>query len=530
MRFAVLFSLTSFLPGMAQSPPASPVSAPAPVVAQDCSADGTVVNSLTGAPVPRARVSLLSAGAQTTVLADSSGRFLMEKAPCGTLQFFARRTGFLENATGVGGPNPERKPVILESGGAAHDIRVLLTPHAVVTGTVTDDQGDPVLGAQVAIFNSRVMLGRRTFQQTGQAGSNDLGEYRISGLAAGRYVVCAHPNPGPGPLDLANGLILGDKCFPGPLEANATATLELSAGREMRVNLALPSIPSVHVRGTVTGLTRARGVALSLSRRGAVGNSSNRSAPVQPDGRFDIPGVTPGSWLLSTDYWEYNRRYTARIPLEVGGAHIDGLTVALSEGFSLKGTVRVESKDGIPPPRSQFVVSVRSAEPIAGGGRVVWGPDGTTFTLADLTPGVYRLEAFTAGSFYIRRAMYNGRDISREDVSINQPSGSIELVLSDEGGSLEGQLEDRDGKPAAGWVMIMEAGRSPRNARSDSSGRFRFPSLAPGSYTVFAWDDFNQVEFANPEWMRRYAVGTKLTVEAGQASRLKLVMQQVPPQ
>ncbi len=530
MRFAVLLSLTGLLPGLAQTPPASPAPDPARMVAHDCSADGTVVNAITGAPVPRARVSLLSAGAQTTSLADASGRFRMEKAPCGTIQVFARRAGFLENTTGLGGLNAERKPVILESGVAAHDIRVLLTPQAVVTGTVTDDQGDPVLGAQVAIFSSRVMQGRRTFQQTGQGGSNDLGEYRISGLAAGKYVVCAHLNPGAAPFDLANGTTTGDKCFPGPLEANATTTFELAAGREMRTSLSLPSVPSVHVRGTVTGLPRARGVALSLSRRGAVGTTSNRSSPVRPDGRFDISGVTPGAWLLATDYWEDNRRYTARIPLDIGGADVEGLTVALSEGFTLQGRVRVESKDGVPPPRNQFGVSLRSAEPIAGGGRVVWGFDGTTFTLADLTPGVYRLEAFTVGSFHIRRAMYNGRDISREDVPITQASGSIELVLSDESGSLEGQLEDREGKPAAGWAMLLEAGRSPRNARSDETGRFRFPSLAPGNYTIYAWDDFNQVEYANPEWMRRYAEGTRLTVEVGQTSRIKLTLKQAPPQ
>ena len=529
MRVAVLFCLSGMLVALGQVP-AAVHDSPAQVQANDCSADGIVVNAISGEPVPRARVSLLTTANQSTVLADSGGRFRMEHISCGVIQFFARRTGFLENTAGLGGPITLRKSVTLEPGGAAHDVRIALTPQAVITGTVTDDQGDPMLGAQVAVFSSRVLQGRRTFQQTGQGGSNDLGEYRISGLAPGKYVVCAHLNQGMGPLDLTNGATTGDKCFPGPLEVGSTTTFELAAGRDVRINLALPLIPSVHVRGVVTGLPKARGVALSLTRRGAVGNASNRSAPVRPDGHFDIPGVTPGPYLLATDYWEDNRRYTARIPLEVGGGDVDGLTVPLSEGFSLQGVVRVESKDGVPPPRNQFGVSLRSSEPVAGGGRMVWGADGTSFTLADMTPGVYRLEAYTSGNFFIKRAMLNGRDISREDTSITQPSGTVELVISDEGGSVEGQTEDRDGKPAEGWAMIFEDGKAPRNARADAAGHFRFAFIAPGKYTIYAWDDVSQVEYANPDWMRRFAEGTRLTVEAGQTARVKLVQQQAPVQ
>ncbi len=525
MRSVVLFSIW-LLAAQAQTPPAPVALVPdsRPPVASNCSADGVVVNSITGEVVPRARVSLLSAGTLTTVLSDSGGRFRMEKTSCGFLQFLARHVGFLEALS------PQPKALNLESGEAAHDVRVMLTPQAVVTGVVSDDQGDPVQGAQVAVYGSKVLQGKRAFQQMGQGMSNDLGEYRVSGLAGGKYVVCAHLNQGVPPMEVTSGATTGDKCFPGPLDGGVVSTFELQAGRDIRINLPLPSIPSVHVRGVVTGLPKARGVALALSRRGAVGNAWNRSTPVRPDGRFDIAGVTPGSYLLSTDYWEDNRRYTARIPLEVGGGDIDGITVQLTEGFTIQGVVRVESKDGVVPPRNQFTVSLRSSEPIAGGGRMVWGADGTTFTLSDLTPGSYRLESFSNSAFFIKRATFNGRDISREDVAITQPSGVVELVLSDEGGTVEVQLEDRDGKPAVGWAMLVEEGRTPRTSRSDAKGHVRFPSIAPGNYMIYAWDDMAQVEFANPEWMRRNAEGQKLAVEAGQTARVKLVQKQVAAQ
>jgi hypothetical protein len=180
------------------------------------------------------------------------------------------------------------------------------------------------------------------------------------------------------------------------------------------------------------------------------------------------------------------------------------------------------------PPRQQFALSLRSSEPMAGGGRVNWDPDGSRFTLADMTPGSYRLESFGSGNYYIKRAMFNGRDISREDVAITQPGGGIELVLGMEGGSIDGQVFDNEGKPVAAWIMLVEEGRAPRSSTSNESGMFRMPSVAPGAYTVYAWDDLAQVEYANPDWMRRNGSGEKVTVEAGQTAHVKLVRKEAP--
>jgi hypothetical protein len=275
-----------------------------------------------------------------------------------------------------------------------------------------------------------------------------------------------------------------------------------------------------------------RGVGLSLVRRGAGGNAPARAANVSPDGHFDIRGVTPGSYLLTTDYWDSNKRYTARVPLEVGGSDVEGVAVALAEGFTVSGVVRIEStKQGeeLPKP-AQMAISLRSSEPMVGGGRLQWSPDGTTFSLVDMTPGTYRLESFVGmGAFYIKRAMLNGRDLSREEVQITQATGPIEMVLSDEGGRIEGNVESPDGKPLATWVMVQEEGRSPRNLRSDDAGHFLVQNVAPGSYSVYAWDDQSEVEFANPDWMRRHGKPEKVKVEAGQTARVRLVEASTAP-
>src|SRR4051794_2454332 len=61
-------------------------------LSNDCSADGTVVNSISGEPVPRARVNFANGVAVT---ADAAGRFQATGILCGPLFVTAAKAGFL---------------------------------------------------------------------------------------------------------------------------------------------------------------------------------------------------------------------------------------------------------------------------------------------------------------------------------------------------------------------------------------------------------------------------------------------------
>src|SRR5208283_3084896 len=107
-------------------------------VRTDCAVDGNVVNSLTGEPVPRARVLLMGPIPQF-VAADNSGHWSFSNVACGPIQIAATRPGFLQ-------PTPQRFQA-LTSGSPVHDVKVQLTPQSVIFGKVVDDQGDPVMNA-----------------------------------------------------------------------------------------------------------------------------------------------------------------------------------------------------------------------------------------------------------------------------------------------------------------------------------------------------------------------------------------------
>ena len=81
------------------------------------------------------------------------------------------------------------------------------------------------------------------------------------------------------------------------------------------------------------------------------------------------------------------------------------------------------------------------------------------------------------------------------------------------------------------WAGFCFYEAPPALALAQMNGHFKLPNLAPGDYTVYAWDDPGGVEYANPDWMRRYGTGgVPISVTAGQNVQIKLTMQLAPPQ
>ena len=117
--------------------------------------------------------------------------------------------------------------------------------------------------------------------------------------------------------------------------------------------------------------------------------------------------------------------------------------------------------------------------------------------------------------------------MTRSEVAIGEGSGSVEIVISDDGGVVEGDVSADDG-PAAAWIFLERDGAPSRNVVTDPNGHFKISTVPPGDYKVYAWDDNNNVEYANPEWMQRNGKGVAVTVEAGQTAQVKLVKQNAP--
>jgi len=488
-----------------------------------CAVEGSVVNAATGEPIVRAHVMLMGPGGQKAVTTDTTGHWSFPSVGCGQTQVIATRPGFLQGAFGQPRPGAAFRPVILVSGEPLHDVKIQLTPQAVVSGKVVDDHGDPLANAMVQALAPRIVAGLRTFQNVNTQSTNDLGEYRLANLPPGKYIICATPQVVPFAFEPGDvSTVLGPACYPGPPDSSSAGTIE-ARGSENRADFTLSQVPSVKIRGSITNAVR--GVGISLTKRFAMNGGRSQPGMVRPDGTFEVPSVIPGSYLLATDFFEGGRRLTARVPIEVGASDVEGVTVRLEPGFSLAGSVRVESAQGQTAAPQNIRISLRAVDPqLAGGGQFAWNSTHDAFTISELTPGNYWLEAFTNGSWYVKSATLGGRDLLKEPAVLSAGAGRIEMTVRDDAG----QIEDADGQPAAGWVMVLQDGRTPRNIMSMPDGHFSIPGIAPGEYKVYSWDDWQQVEYANPDWMRRFASGTSVTIDPAQTAHIKLRRQNVP--
>lgn len=489
-----------------------------PTDTKNCSVDGSVVNSVSGAPVLRAHISV--AGTSDSVLADSDtgGKWRIEHIECGRVTLAANRTGFLRL---------QQSNLLLAANTPLHDVKLELAPQAVLAGRILDDQGDPILGAQVSLMTSRIMNGARGIQASNSTTTNDLGEYRFAGLVAGKYILCA--NAGGGAV-IANGSRpYGERCYPGPTDGGAASAMAVAAGYEGKVDFTLSPLATFRVSGVASG--QPEGVCtVNLTPRTQIARMfMNLSAQARPDGTFSINHVPAGSYTLVATSGTPNRRLTAHKPVDVGGNDVEAIQMHLEPGITVTGTFRSVATTARKIEKPQYGVLLRSSEGTFGSGPVTWDETGTSFTTTDVVPGNYRFQFFAPAPFYPKSATSGGGDVLGSEVSIGPGVGNIEVVVSDDGGVVEGDVATDYG-PGAAWIFLERDGAPSRNARADANGHFRIETVPPGDYKVYAWDDNTRVEYANPEWMQRNGKGVAVTVGPGQTAQVKLVRQVAPPE
>src|ERR1700722_14356589 len=159
--------------------------------------EGIVTKEPGGEPVKKALIELIAEnqaeGGDYTAVSGADGMFHMEGIIPGRYRLFTERTGFLE--VDKHHPRSDGRVLTLAAGQELKDVRIRLQAAALVRGRVTDEDGEVMPNAQVAVLRQTFVSGRTHFEQVGAERTNDLGEYRVAGLPSGSYYVCVSPPP-----------------------------------------------------------------------------------------------------------------------------------------------------------------------------------------------------------------------------------------------------------------------------------------------------------------------------------------------
>ena len=123
----------------------------------------------------------------------------------------------------------------------------------------------------------------------------------------------------------------------------------------------------------------------------------------------------------------------------------------------------------------------------------------------------------------------NGEDVLQRYLTIRQAANTLELDLAADGGTLTGDVTNSDGQSVTAGILLIPRRGQPKILTAPAGGHFTASDLAPGEYTVSAWDRASDIEYSNTDWMNRNGSETTVTIVGGQAVRITLKLQIAPP-
>jgi len=492
--------------------------------------EGSVINKLTGAPVKGAHViynktDREAGGSSFPISADTDaqGHFSLHLAP-GSYRLWVERSGFARQVYGALSPAGEGVALALAPGQQLRQLTFRITPLGAIAGRVADEDGEPLQGVGIQVVRFAYATGHRQLVSIAGATSNDRGEYRVYGLRAGRYVLLATPPGAPMSSAYLSGGLLADVqdayaavYYPGVLDVDSASVLSLAEGGELNdVNFDLRKVRAVTVRGRlVSPMGKLSGsqvqVVLARNEKNAASFVGRVAATLDPaTGRFEIHGVSPGSYLLVASQLMGDRAFGGRVPVEVSAtAQPEEVTLALAPAFEITGNVEIEGapRGGVPT----LAVRLSPAEGLALGpppGSKI-APDGSIH-LAGLTPGLWKLSLESAPEgLWLKTATFGDNEIQTGEFQVSESSrGHLRLVLAGNGARISGTVT-HEGQPCRATVVLVPAAPELRGAlplyrvtNASERGVFTLSGVRPGAYKLFAFQEIDAFEWFDPELLR----------------------------
>ncbi len=245
------------------------------------SVTGQVVSSTTGEPLRKVSLTLSPqgrGGSPAAATTDASGNFRFPTVEVGNYTLTGERTGYVRAPYGADRVGGQAKAIEVTTGKTTGGIQLKLLPQSVIAGRVYDQDGDPIQNARVQVMRYSYPGGKRTLNPVQQGTTNDLGEFRIAGLAPGRYYVNATGSGALGALAqevvaLAQARGKQGKGGPGgildqllgPTDPNPEAYVATYYPRALEAAGATPIdlVPGSEARGIDIGLLKARKYSIS---------------------------------------------------------------------------------------------------------------------------------------------------------------------------------------------------------------------------------------------------------------------------
>ncbi|HXI92288.1 MAG TPA: carboxypeptidase-like regulatory domain-containing protein [Blastocatellia bacterium] len=443
---------------------------------------------------------------------DQDGRFQIKGVPAGSYFLQAFAPALIAASDNVFGR--QGKTVNLIEGEAVDGADIALRTGGVITGRVTDAEGQPLIQENVRLFSvleqgrKQAIYLQNNLPSNSMFSTDDRGVYRLFGVPPGRYIVSVGVDTnGPNARINAGNTYYPLTYHPDVTEEGKATVIELASGSEatgVDIVLGRPST-GYSVSGRIVDAVTGKPVVGMMYGYGAVDAQSGRlntlgftSSTSNARGEFRLDGVTPGSYAAFASPAADSEMYSDRAAFTVGDSDVSGLVVKVHVGSSIIGNVIIEGADGQPgAPRLsevRFGVSSVSLNAAPRNSQVRIAPDGS-FRTTGLPRGIASFIIYypTPKGLALLRVERDGVEQKNGiEVGSGEEISGVRVVFGYGTGAIRGQVKVQDGDIPAAAMMFLNIRRAgtnqPLNMRTpttpDSRGRFLIDGLLPGEYEL----------------------------------------------
>jgi protocatechuate 3,4-dioxygenase beta subunit len=379
----------------------------------------------------------------------------------------------------------------------------------VITGRVTDSDGTPVIGEQIAVTKTNAQE-EMWLYETERYRTDDRGIYRIFGLEAGDYrVSVGQENPASiNSMTARLGSVFAKTYYPGTTKQSQAKVLELKEGAELsNIDFVVGKLPpgfAVSGRVLDNAGKPVPNVTVGYSsiegKREWIGSMDVIIPATDADGRFRVEGIHPGKYAAFTLSGPAQPGlYSEVSKFEVIDADVTGIVINLTPGATITGVAVVEnnSDPAVFAALQSFRIFAHSQnqERVAAPSHVLSSinNDGS-FSFSGLGPGKARfgLQRYPQPpkGFTLSRVELDGVVQETIDVTAGADIKNVRLVFNYGAGSLRGRVKTEGGTLPEGtrlYVTLMQAGQRVLAApyvEVDARGHFFTENIPPGTYEV----------------------------------------------
>jgi hypothetical protein len=470
---------------------------------------GRVTEKESGRPLARALVTLWlnNPGRMIQNLTTEDGRFEFMNIPAGRVSLSAAAGEYsgthpITNYEYVSERGRRVSTIVLKDAEVRENADIAMPRGLAISGRVVDDRGDPL--ARV-----RIRLERLDGQLPGSLGpsreTDDRGQFRHFGLAAGSYIVCADLDglPSIPGFKMPPRPRLVPTCYPSAAAEAAAEPVILTTSDADGIEIRVRRMRTFSISGVVVGASGGPPDGASLyvtSFRGT--GSGTTPAPLRADGSFSISDLVPGSYILHAGMSLFGKgppradMVRAELPVQIDTEDVTGVVLPMRVPARVSGQVTFDDPSSRLAEPLRVTIEARRNDGFFDAQRPLPSeltPE-LTFELTNLIgPMVVSIAGLPRG-WIVKEVRYRGRDITDVPTEFRTGNDAIEIALTNRGAVVAGRVTGETNDAAKNArVMIFPLEPARRKFRPDAyahtvsaDGRFSLPPLRASDYLVIA--------------------------------------------